>query len=571
MPNLTLKVLPAVLVGSVMVLAGSAAKGATAATVPATPSSPGLMTFDISHPSDAQKGAHTAVEPSIGSNWNTGAAMYQSLKHTFRVTFQDGGGPSVATWTDVSSLLTSLTSFDPILFTDPTTGRTFVSQLDVACSLSEFTDDDGASWVPGQGCAQNGTEDHQSVGGGPFHAPLPALTPYPHAVYYCNQDGGLLVTGGNLAAYCGLSVDGGITFGPPIPLYSFEQCGGLHGHIHVGPDGTAVVPNQNCAPAPDPTQTYSPMDTNRFPNQAAVVSTDNGTTWAVRVIPGSVSTLRSDPSAAYDAANRMYFGYEDGVFANDDYKTQQVGGRAMIATTADNGVTWSKPVDAGAAFGIKNVTFPEVVAGDRDRAAYAFLGSPTAGPPEDTSFQGFWYLYVALTSDGGATWAVQNLTPGDPVERGCIYLAGNGNCPSTKRNLYDFMDITVDNHGRALIGYADGCTGTCVSMQGQPCSNKECSTGPTQSTDLQASIARERCGPSLLVRYDHDHVCPVAAGAPSPGPAPPPRPKLPGTSGDPGLAVPSAYAALFGALTGLLGRRRRRARKRQSPLPMRET
>ena len=34
----------------------------------------------------------------------------------------------------------------PILFTDHTTGRTFVSQLSADCSLMAFTDNDGASW-----------------------------------------------------------------------------------------------------------------------------------------------------------------------------------------------------------------------------------------------------------------------------------------------------------------------------------------------------------------------------------------------------------------------------------------
>ncbi len=498
--------------------AALAAGGVTSVSAAGSSSAapPGSMDFAISHPADSSSGAHDAVEPSIGSNWKTGAAMYQADVTTYRVTFDDTTTPATATWTDASSTLTSVTSFDPILFTDPTTGRTFVSQLDLACSLSEFTDNDGASWTPSSGCAFNGSEDHQSVGGGPFHAPL--LTPpsplYPHGVYYCNQDGGALIIGGGTAAYCGISLDGGMTYQPGRAIYTFSQCGGLHGHIRVAPDGTAVVPNQNCGPAPDPTVAPDVLSGHMFPNQAAVVSANNGVTWTVNVIPGSSPTLRSDPSAAFDAANRMYFGYEDGVFTNNDVTAEQIGGRAMIATTTDNGATWSTPVDVGAPLGIQNVTFPEVIAGDSGRAAYAFLGSTTAGNPENTSFQGFWYLYVAMTSDGGNTWVIQNLTPGDAVQRGCIYLAGNGNCPSIKRNLYDFMDITVDNHGRVLVGYADGCTGTCVQDQNLPCSNAQCSTGPTGSTDLQASIARESCGASLLAQYDGTFSCEASAAVP---------------------------------------------------------
>ena len=499
-------------VGSLAVTAGTNPAGAAS---PATAAAPGSMNFDISHPPDSSAGAHTADEPSIGSNWKSGAAMYIADTTIYRVTYDAAGN---ATWTDASGNVTSVTSFDPILFTDHDTGRTFVSQLDLACSLFEFTDDDGATWIPGQGCAQNGSEDHQSVGGGPLHAPLPTppAPAYQHGLYYCNQDGGLLVVGGSTAAYCGLSVDGGVTFGPAVDIYTFQQCGGLHGHVRVAPDGTAVVPNQNCAPTADPTIVYDPLNVHIFPNQAAVVSTNNGATWSVHTIPGSFSSLRSDPSVAFDGANKMYFGYEDGVYANNDVNTQQIGGHALIATSTDNGSTWSTPVDVGAPFGIQNVTFPEVIAGDAGRAAYAFLGSSTAGDPENTAFQGYWYLYVAITTDGGTSWTVQNLTPNDPVERACIFLAGDGSCPSSKRNLLDFMDITVDNHGRVLVGYADGCTGLCVTQQNQPCADTAhiCASGSNKSTDAYSSIARESCGPVLLAQFDNSLACTLSTDVP---------------------------------------------------------
>ena len=77
------------------------------------------------------------------------------------------------------------------------------------------------------------------------------------------------------------------------------------------------------------------------------------------------------------------------------------------------------------------------------------------------------------------------------MQRGCIYLAGNGNCPSVKRNLYDFMDITVDNHGRVLVGYADGCTGTCVT-----------SPKVTDNTHTHKAVAvRQTSGTGLFAQY----------------------------------------------------------------------
>lgn len=455
----------------------------------------------------------TAVEPSIGADWRSGNIMYLALQQTLRVTFDDSTAPATATWKDVSAPLTSIpnASLDPILFTDSSLGRTFVSELTGACSLMEYSDDDGASWVPSEGCGPPAGPDHQTVGAGPYTANgvPPQSTVYPDAVFYCSQ--------AVADAQCARSDTGGLTFAPAVPAYSFVQCGGLHGHIRVSPDGTDYLPNQNCAPAPDPADAAG-----IFPNQGVAVSQDNGNTWSVRTLPASHATLRSDPSVASDRANTIYFGYEDAV---DDPSGTQVGGHAMIASSKDHGTTWSPPVDVGSAFGIRNVTFPEVIAGDPGRAAYAFLGSTTAGNPEDTSFHGTWDLYLALTYDGGQSWTVTDVTPNDPVERDCIYLAGNGSCPSSKRNLYDFIDITADADGRVLVGYADGCTAACDA--GQQC-NDVCDSGPGASTSHLAQIARQSCGLGLFAKFDGTLGCylPAGAGPPADMPEAPALPLL---------------------------------------------
>jgi hypothetical protein len=537
-------------------LAASALSG-LASTVGSAPA--GSNVFTIYSPPADSAGAHTGEEPSIGADWKTGAVMYQSLLTTYRVTFDSAKTPA-ATWTDVSAPLTSRQSLDPILFTDRDTGRTIVSQLAGQCSLSEYSDDDGATWTPDEGCGPPSGVDHQSVGGGPFAAPLTGGAIYPHAVYYCSQ--------AVAAAFCAMSPDGGVTYATGVPIYSLAQCGGLHGHVRVGPDGTAIVPNQACAPAPvTGGVTAAAGAGGSFPNQAAVVSTDNGVTWTVNVIPDSVATSRSDPAAAADSAGTWFFGYEGAVL---DGGGTQVGGHPMISTSKDGGTTWSPSVDVGAVMGLQNVTFPEVIAGDPGRAAYAFLGSPTAGNPEMQTFQGLWYLYVALTYDGGATWTVQNLTPGDPVERGCMFLAGNGDCPSpAKRNLYDFMDVTADKDGHVLIGYADGCSGTCDTQQSAPCDDAACDKGATGSTDHLASIARLTCGRGLVAAQDSAMSCgggSTAAPQPQPGASPPDgSPPVTAAIGIPNTAGPAPAAALpsLAALGIALGagpwRRRRRS------------
>src|ERR1700712_4023236 len=71
----------------------------------------------------------SAGEPSIGVDERTGAVMYIASTQTLKVTFNDAATPATAAWQDVSATQTSLITFDPILYTDQSLGRTYVSQL----------------------------------------------------------------------------------------------------------------------------------------------------------------------------------------------------------------------------------------------------------------------------------------------------------------------------------------------------------------------------------------------------------------------------------------------------------
>ena len=434
-------------------------------TAPPSPNLPGTAPAYAIYPApedivpavgSTTSGAHGAGEPSIGVNWKTGAAFIEAGNHTLRVLFDDSRSPASATWTDKRSPF-SRVSLDPILFTDSQTGRTFASQLDGACSETSFTDDDGETWLPSQGCGTPAGPDHQTIGGGPYAAPAPALrTSYPHSVYYCSQ--------GIVAAICARSDDGGVTFGPGVPIYNLTECGGLHGHIRVAPDGTAYVPNHGCT-APDGVR-----------RDGLAVSTDNGLSWTVKTVPLSKSNRNGgDPSVSAGSGGALYYG-----FVNFD-------GHAKIAVSHDRGTTWSKPADVGTPYGIQNAEFSEVIAGDDDRAAFAFLGTTTPGDDQSSDFQGVWHLYIATTYSGGKKWVTVDATPADPVQRGCIWNGGGSNqC----RNLLDFNDITVDRIGRVLVGYADGCTGACL-------------TDPNQNTfDALATIARQTSGKGLFSAFD---------------------------------------------------------------------
>jgi hypothetical protein len=399
------------------------------------------------YPAPPPLGQH-AGEPSCGSDWKTKKILFEASGtatlpittdlQTLRVTFNDCTSPATATWEDVTFGTESLQSLDAILFTDHFTNRTFVSQLTGQDSIAAFTDNDGSSWTPSQGGGIPSGVDHETVGGGPYHAPLTGGTPaYPDAVYYCSQD---IAT-----AFCARSDDGGLTYGAGVPTWTTQTCGGIHGHVKVSPaDGTVYVPNKNC-------QT----------KQGVAVSQDNGITWTVNLVPGTTNG-DWDPSVGIATDGTVYFGDNDG------------SGRPLISVSHDHGTSWTTPTDVGAfvlpqqatdTAGVKSVAFPAVVAGDPMRAAFVFLGS-TFGPGgggDDPNWGGVWHLYSSHTYDDGATWTTLDVTRNDPVQRHATICSFGINCANGTRNLLDFNDATIDQDGRVVIAYADGCVGQCAS------------------------------------------------------------------------------------------------------------
>ena len=421
-------------------------------------------------------------EPSLGVNWKSGNVMFISALATLRIGFDDAVSPAKTNWADKSFLSTSVITLDPILFTDSPTGRTFTTQLvsglgyGLGCSLTAYTDDDGETWIQSEGCGlPTSGADHESVGAGPFAAPLTGGTPvYSHSVYYCSQ--------AQATAFCARSDDGGITFGPGVPIYTLLNCGGLHGHVKVAPDGTVYVPNRSCGG-----------------QQAMAVSHDNGITWGLKTAPNSVEGVW-DPSVGIASDGTVYFGYEN------------AGKTPRIVVYDPKTDKWTNDQPVGGSTNFTGVAFPAVVAGDGDRAAFAFLGTTTAGSAfgSGTDFTGTWHLYVATTYDRGYSYTFSDATPTDPVQRGNICDGGSG-CPSdpvNTRNLLDFMDVQIDKKGRVLVAYADGCiTNACI--QGQDVNGPNSTPdGIVDSYDNDhraiATISRQAGGKGLLRTYDSE-------------------------------------------------------------------
>jgi hypothetical protein len=412
-----------------------------------------------------------AGEPSVGYNKFTKHTMFIAYTQALRQTYQEDVVPPLlpascpAIWEDKSGLVTTANSLDPILFTDEATGRTFNSQLSGANSLFEFTDDDGDNWTPGQVGAPNGGADHQGVASGPYPAdatPPNALWPATgpkRAVYYCSQS--------VAAAFCSRSDDGGQTFGQGNVFKNLDcGAGGLHGHPSVAPDGTLYVP--------DSSQCILPVGGSAG-KVIVHVSEDAGVTYTTRTVPESTGGAGSDPSIGIATDGTLYMCYEN------------ADSTVRMAVSRDKGVTWENDQDIGAAFGIVQTRFPQATAGDPDRAACAFLGTTTPGNGSSLGFTGVWHGYVATTYDGGQTYHLVNVTPLDPIQG----FGGVG--PSgTNRNLLDFNDLQIDDKGRLLFGFADGCTGPCVQ-------------DPSANTfEDKATIIRQSGGRTMYAAFDNN-------------------------------------------------------------------
>jgi hypothetical protein len=125
--------------------------------IPTTPSpDPGIKPRFKLYPAPNGLGTD-AGEPSIGINHATDKVFFESYTQTLRISLDDCSSPAQDEWVDRSAP-SSVTSLDPILFTDSNAHRTFVSQLvsgagyGAGCSLSSYTDDDGETWIPSNGC-----------------------------------------------------------------------------------------------------------------------------------------------------------------------------------------------------------------------------------------------------------------------------------------------------------------------------------------------------------------------------------------------------------------------------------
>jgi hypothetical protein len=452
-------------------------------------------------------------EFNIGFDPITHRIMALNLAQVWRLTPGEVQAPAKAEccealWENKNPRTTNLLAMDPILWTDQKTGRTFAANSFYGANFSYgYTDaaapfNDGDLWVEAGISPPNGGQDHETIGSGPY----PLLSGLPsnpvnqgEMVFYCSQTGFGQAT-------CQRSDDLGVSFGPGVPTYTGLLCAGLHGHIHVAPDGTAWLPVGQCAG-----------------KQGGVFSTDAGTTWNEFTVSGNndvnggapfTSAAQShgaDPSIGLDANSTAYYCYVKSEAGGTEGHMHVAVGK-NTGSAISPAITWIRDVDVGASHGIVNAAEPEAVGGSAGRAACGFVGTnvpDSAGATyENGTFNGVWYVYIATTYDEGRTWVTVNATPDDPVQNHTGIWQGGGSGENGDRNLLDFNEVTIDDKGRVLYGYSDGCHSlTCI--QGN-------NSGGERGGYMR--VARQFGGKPLLSQFD-------------PNPAEPAVPKAPCLSG----------------------------------------
>ena len=323
---------------------------------------------------------------------------------------------------------------DRVLVVDRTTGRVFVDDTTLACTVLSWSDDLGQTWTVNPAACGGGATDHPKVAVGPrtlLADPTGRL--YPNVVYIC----------ANSLSHtpCTTSVDGGVSFGPAVPAGAAEPDKGrvtptcaFQGVPVAAPDGTLYQPHGQCGAF---------VDTSR----------DNGLTWERHaVVDGEGASSGDTPDLAVAPDTTVWF-----FWTGADWQPR-------LARSTDGGRTWSTPIPVTGA-GLRSTLFPVVAAGADGRVGLAFYGTPDAaadwaGNPGDAPDGVRWYLYAALL-DGRHPSAgpliPTRVTP-DPVQIGC--LSKLGRC--SKFNIADYIDADMSPDGRLHIAYVDGCPRGCT-------------------------------------------------------------------------------------------------------------
>jgi hypothetical protein len=432
-------------------------------------------------PKDGSGAPLKSGEPTLGVT-NEDNVFYTAIQGNTRVEVvrskDDGKSWEIVSPTLPNGRNAQIVSFDPYLYVDDAEGadRIFTIDLTVACAYLSFSDDEGESWTTNPLACGRPVNDHQTLFSGP-----PAISPtlnYPNVVYYCWNDIG--------SSSCSKSLDGGITFvptgtpafngydpnaetpGPPESPTGHRpaNCGGLHGHGHVGADGTVYIPKGHCG------------------QPWLAISHDEGATWdRVQVADNGVAD--HEASVATDAKGNIYYVY--------------IGADRLVylVTSKDGGKKWSKPLMI-AAPKVNESGIPSLDVGGVGKIAVAYMGTTNSPgkpfpkspgtqtnpdcqvaqldcPPPAEYANTTWNGYVTISADAldsnPVFYSAPVNSPKDPFKR---ETCGPGRCGLT---ILDFIDVVIAPDGEVWSAWVDACTLSCAAQDGAKDAGSEAVVG----------------------------------------------------------------------------------------------
>ena len=344
------------------------------------------------------------------------------------------------TWEDVFPKLPTgdsykLRTWDPYVFVDRDTDRVFMDDIyPIGCGFMSWSDDAGQSWGHNPAsCGNPNVNDHQTIGTGKPRV-LPTVG-YDNIVYRCVNN--LLLT------ECAVSLTGGQTFLPQVPVAPDSGCGGITGHLESDPEG----------------RVYLPMECN---GPAVAITEDDGQTWRIVTISEEQSLHGLHVDMAVDEAGNVYALWEHESLP-------------YFAFSTDQGETWSEPVMVGAP-GVTMIKFNAIAAGAPGKVAFAYVGTTIPGATELPPAQcgalpalpctnpeewasATWNAYVATIEDAFAPeLVIQTVTANDPADP-----LARGACADRCHGMTDFIDIQIGADGRPWASFVDVCVAECVS------------------------------------------------------------------------------------------------------------
>jgi hypothetical protein len=228
-------------------------------------------------------------------------------------------------------------------------------------------------------------------------------------------------------------------------------------------------------------------------DQVVGVSTDGGNSFTdYRVVLDTNNQAIVWPNTvATDAAGTVYFAWFD-------------NSNAFLDISHDGGKTWSAPKKLNASPS-KATAYPTVTAGSAGHVVVAWYGTNKAGDANDPKVMGApskpkstpWYVYVAESSDGGATFAQSRAT--GVVHRGELCTHGSGCADTSSRNLLDDFGASISpttgltsvtytsdqpdgTAGHAFTGYTTMLPAAVVPPVTTPPKTPRPSTGPLATT-----------------------------------------------------------------------------------------